>query len=468
MATSKTVKFEVGQLVKFSDYRVGRVSKIAKNGGIYVIVLGETTVLNETREELRVKKADLQLVSGILERTGDAVSVEDYVRHVIRNNISCDVSCNAERAENGAYELAHDYIPSPGCLAYCAWEGSQAAQRVMHNLGIDLVKLANLYTGKKEQSNPVVPNGGDKIEAFEAQQAIELADAAQSIEEPIQSIEEAIQWIEDTIQSIEEAAQPAAVAQESIAPMGAAAFSLESAVALADATYALRELTFSVTRHSILTAFIDVALNKNIPGYHHQVAGNLKNLMAAAFDPVHDSGGYARINTWTMAALELVVKNKDRVAKMLTQPIEAAPIKIDRVTKLGMWIDNMIDNKGPKVNDMTSAYDSCYMYDAIGKKLEAYTFVAVEVIQSGDQGEISVIPVPSFGKESTPFQEYLTAQAAIAVRKQCIDCYRPTEPDLHIYCGIVPILKTGLAMQAAVEDVLASAIGSIGSIGSLK
>lgn len=57
--------------------------------------------------------------------------------------------------------------------------------------------------------------------------------------------------------------------------------------------------------------------------------------MAAAFDPVHDSVGYARINTWTMAALELVVKNKERVAKMLNQPIEAAPVKIDRVTCLG-------------------------------------------------------------------------------------------------------------------------------------
>ena len=344
MAKSKTVKFEVGQLVEFNN-RVGRVSKIAKNGAIYVIVLGEIQGAEQAIEELRVKKADLQL-----------------------------------------------------------------------------------------------------IEASEAQQEIELADAAREIEE---------------------AAQQAAVVQESIEPIEEpiqstlALESTEESQSLADATYALRELTFSVTRHSILTAFIDVALNKDIPGYHHQVAGNLKNLMAAAFDPVHDPVGYARINTWTMAALELVVKNKDRVAKMLNQPIEAAPIKIDRVSKLGMWIDNMMSSKGAKVNDMTSAYDSCYVYDAIGKKLEACSFVVVEVIQSGDQGEASVIPVPSFGKESTPFQEYLTAQAAIAVRKQCIDCYRPTEPDLHIYCGIVPILKTGLSMQAAVEDVLASVIGSL-------
>ena len=423
MAKSKQVKFEVGQLVEFSGHRVGRVSRIAKNGAIYVVVLGETTVADQTREELRVKKADLQLVNAVLERTGDAVSVEDYVRHVIRNNISCTVSSNAKLADNGAYELAPDYIPSPGCLEYCEWKGSADAARVLELVGLDLGKLANLYTGKSK---------AEVAEVAEIQQ--------------------------DTPPVIEEPVLPAEPVQ-SIAP--AAAFSIQSAPSLADATYALRELTFSVTRHSILTAFIDVALNKNIPDYHHQVAGNIKNLMAAAFDPVHDAMGYARINTWTMAALELVVKNKDRVAKMLKQPIEAAPIKIDRVTKLGMWIDNMMNNKGPQVNDMTSAYDSCYTYDALGKKMEACMFVVVEVIQSGDQGEFSVIPLPAFGKESTPFQEYLTAQSAIAVRKQCIDCYRPTEPDLQLYCGIVPILKTGLALQAAIKDTLADVIGSL-------
>lgn len=430
---SKTVKFEIGQFVKFSGNRVGQVSRIAKNGAVYVIVLGETTVVNQTSEELRVKKADLQLISHILERTGDAVSVEDYVRHVIRNNISCNVSSNAKLADDGAYELAPDYIPSPGCLEYCEWEGSADAARVLELVGLDLVKLANLYTGKS------------KVEVVEA------------------------------AKPLEDAAQQASVMQESIAPIGepiqsplllesttpAADFSLESAVALAEATYALRELTFSVTRHSILTAFIDVALNKNIPDYHHKVASNIKNLMAAAFDPVHDPIGYARINTWTMAALELVVKNKDRVAKMLSQPIEAAPIKIDRVSKLGMWIDNMMNRNGPKVNDMTSAYDSCYMYDSGTKKVGACVFVVVEVIQSGDQGEASVIPLPMVGKESTPFQEYPTAQSAIARRKQCIDCYRPTEPDLHLYCGIVPILKTGLSMKAAIDDTLASVIDSL-------
>ena len=423
MAT-KTVKFEVGQLVLFSGPRVGRVSKIAKNGAIYVIVLGEATVLNETREELRVKKADLQLVSDILERTGDAVSVEDYIRHVIRNNISCDVSVNAELADDGAYELAPAYIPSPGCLEYCEWEGSSDAARVLELVGLDLVKLANLHTGKS------------KVEVWEAAKPIE--DAAQEIvtqspiEEPIQSTL--------ALESIEEATQ---------------------SVALADATYALRELTFSVTRHSILTAFIDMALNKDIPGYNYRVASNIKNLMAAAFDPVHDAMGYARIDTWMWAALELVVKNKERVAKMLSQPIEAAPIKIDRVTKLGMWLDKNMDSKGGAVNDLTSAYDSCYMYDAIGKKLEAYTFVVVEVIQSGDQGDASVIPLPMLGKESTPFQEYLTAQSAIAHRKQYIDYYRPTEPDLHLYCGIVPVYKTGMSTQAAVEGVLADVMGSL-------
>lgn len=381
-----TVKFEVGQLVKFSGHRVGRVSRIAKNGAIYVIVLGETTVVNPTREELRVKKADLQLV--------DAVSVDDYVRRVIRDNISCEVSCsvyfNANLADGGAYELAPDYIPSLGCLEYCAWEGSQAEQRVMDNLGIDLAKLANLYTGKKA----------------------EVVEATQS------------------------------------------AVSLDAAVALADATYALRELTFSVTRHSILTAFVDVALNKNIPGYHHRVAGNIKNLMAAAFDPVHAAGGYARINTWTMAALELVVKNKDRVAKMLNQPIEAAPIKIDRVTKLGMWIDNMMNKMGSQVNDMPSAYDSCYTYDALGKKLEAYTFVGVKVLQDLDSDTVKILPIPASC-------EHLTAQSAIALRKQYIDYYRNIEPNLSSYCGIVPIRKTGRSLQAAIEDTLANVIGSL-------
>ena len=453
---TKTAKFEIGQLVQFSGNRMGRVSRIAKNGAIYVIVLGETTVADQTREELRVKKADLQLVDDVLERTGYAVPVEYYIRQVIRNNISCAVSSNAKLADNGAYELAPDYTPSPGCLAYCAWEGSKAAQSVMRNFGIDLVKLANLYTGKKA----------------------EVEEAAKPIEEPIQSIDdtiqfmgEAIQSIEDTIQSIEEAAQQEmeeiVTQQASVVPMGEpiqSALVLESteeSQSLADTTYALRELTFSVTRHSILTAFIDVALNKNIPGYHHLVASNLKNLMAAAFDPVHDSVGYARINNWMRAALELLIKNKARVAKMLSQPIEAAPIKIDRVTKLGMWIDNMMNREGHKVNDMTSAYDSYYTYDAIGKKLHACAFVVVEVIQSGDSGEASVIPLPMVGKESTPFQEYLTAQSAIARRKQCVAHYRPTEPDLHLYTGIVPILKTGLSMQAAIDDVLASVTGSL-------
>ena len=430
---SKTVKFEVGQLVLFSGHRVGRVSRIAKNGGVYVIVLGETTVADQTREELRVKKADLQLVDDVLERTGDAVSVEGYARHVIRNNISCIVSSNAEMADDGAYKLAPDYIPSPGCLEYCEWEGSADAARVLELVGLDLVKLANLYTGKS------------KAEVGEAAKPLE--DAAQEI-----------------------APQQASVVQESIEPLGEAiqsTLSLESteesqSLALAEAKYALRELTFSVTRHSILTAFIDVALNKHIPGYHHQVAGNLKNLMAAAFDPVHDPMGYARINTWTMAALELVVKNKERVAKMLSQPIEAAPIKMDRVTKLGMWLDNMMNNKGPKVNDMNSAYDSCYMYDSIGKKLEAYTFVVVEAMQDQDSDTVKIMPIASSVNQE--FCEYLTAQSAIAVRKQYIESYRPTEPDLHLYCGIVPILKTGLPTQAAIDDMLESVMDSIKGI----
>ena len=444
---TKTVKFEVGQQVLFSGHRVGQVSRIAKNGAIYVIVIGETTVADQTREELRVKKADLQLVNDVLERAGDAVSVEDYVRHVIRNNISCAVSSNAEMADNGTYELAPDYIPSPGCLEYCKWEGSADAARVLELVGIDLVKLANLYTGKPKVEGAEIPQDPPPVVE------VEFGEAAKPIEDDAQEI----------------APQQASVVQESIAPMGEpiqSTLELESteesqSVALAEATYALRELTFSVTRHSILTAFIDMALNKDIPGYNYQVASNIKNLMAAAFDPVHDPMGYARINTWTMAALELVLKNKARVAKMLNQPIEAAPVKIDRVTKLGMWLDKNMSSNGATDNDLTSAYDSCYMYDAVGKKLEAYTFVVVEVIQSGDQGEASVIPLPWVGKESTPFQEYLTAQAAIAWRKHCIDYYRPTEPDLHLYCGIVPILKTGLATKEAVEKELASVIDSL-------
>ena len=430
---AKTVKFEVGQWVQFSGPRMGRVSKIAKNGAVYVIVLGETTVLNETREELRVKKADLQLVNDVLERTGDAVSVDDYIRHVIRNNISCDVSSNAKLADDGAYKLAPDYIPSPGCLAYCAWEGSADAARVLELVGLDLVKLADLYTGKKTQSMQTAPKGWDKIEAGQeseeivTQQEIGLSEACVEAAKPI-----------------EEAIQSAGESQS---------------VALADATYALHELTFSVTRHSILAAFIDVALNKNIPGYHHQVAGNLKNLMAAAFDPVHDSGGYARINTWMMVALELVVKNKARVAKMLKQPIEAAPIKIDRVSKLGLWIDNMMKREGAQVNDMTSAGDSCYSYDALGKKLHACAFVVVEVQQapqSGDKVKVKVIKDPM-----GYYTKHLTAQSAISARQQHGKRVHRKSPDWSSYCGIVPILKTGLSMQAAIDDTLASVIGSI-------
>ena len=419
---SKTVKFEVGQLVLFSGHRVGRVSRIAKNGAIYVIVLGETTVADQTREELRVKKADLQLVSHILERTGDAVSVENYVSHVIRNNISCVVSSNAKLADNGAYELAPDYLPSPGCLAYCAWEGSKDEARVLELVGLDLIKLANLYTGKS------------KVEVEEAIQSIEIVPQEPMVEPMVEPIQSAL-----SLESTEGS----------------------QSVALAEAAHALRELTFSVTRHSILTAFIDMALNKNIPGYNYTVASNIKNLMAAAFDPVHDSVGYARINTWTMAALELLVKNKDRVAKMLSQPIEAAPIKIDRVTKLGMWLDKNMRNGAP-VNDLTSAYDSCYRYDAIGKKLEACTFVVVEVAQVMNSNKVTMLPIPStINKE---FSEHLTAQAAIVVRKQCIDYWRQLEPGLSSYCGIVPILKTGRSLQEAIEDTMASAIDSLKGI----
>ena len=78
--------------------------------------------------------------------TGDAVSVEDYVRHVVRNNISCNVSSNAKLADNGAYELAPDYIPSPGCLEYCAWEGSSAA-RTLELVGLNLGKLGGIHLG---------------------------------------------------------------------------------------------------------------------------------------------------------------------------------------------------------------------------------------------------------------------------------------------------------------------------------
>ena len=351
---TKTVKFEVGQLVQFSGNRVGQVSRIAKNGAIYVIVIGDTTEVEQAIEELRVKKADLQLI---------------------------------------------------------------------------------------EESEEIVTR--QEIELAEA-----CADAAQEI-----------------------VPQQAPVVQESISPMvepiqSTFAFPAEESqsVALADATYALRELTFGVTRHSILTALIDVALNKNIPGYHYQVAGNIKNLMAAAFDPVHDSVGYARINTWTMTALELVVKNKARVAKMLKQPIEAAPIKIDRVTKLGMWIDYMMHREGATVNDMTSAYDSCYAYDVLGKKLHACAFVVVEVQQAMKGDKVTVMALPEF----CDYTKHLTAQSAIAVRKQYIDYYRNIEPDLSNYCGIVPILKTGLSMQAAIEYTLASAIDSIGSLKGIK
>ena len=345
MAKSKQVKFEVGQLVEFSN-RVGRVSKIAKNGAVYVIVIGETQGADQAHEELRVKKADLQLIE-----------------------------------ESGA------------------------------------------------------------------QQEIELADGADVAE---------IQ--QDMPPVIEEPVLPAEPVQSPL-DFPTADFSLESAVALAEATYALRELTFSVTRHSILTAFIDVALNKNIPEYHHhRVSSSIKNLMAAAFDPVHDSVGYARINTWTMAALELVVKNKDRVAKMLKQPIEAAPIKIDRVTKLGMWIDNMMNREGHKVNDMTSAGDSCYTYDALGKKLEVCTFVVVEAMQDQDSDTVKILPIAC---APVYYSEYVTAQSAIQMRQRFIRYYRSIKPGLDSYCGIVPILKTGLAMQAAIEDTLASVIGRL-------
>lgn len=399
---TQTVKFEVGQLVEFSGNRVGRVSKIAKNGAIYVVVLGEIQGAEQAIEELRVKKADLQLIENW-----------DHVKACLRQNIAAKVFDCRARAEPATFTLAPEYIPSRGCLNLLDWEGSPSDKALKHDWGIDLLALATEYTGKAKQSN---------------QESI--APMGESIQSPL--------------------------LLESIAP--AADFSLESANATADATYALRELTFSVTRHSILTAFIDVALNKDIPGYHHQVAGNLKNLMAAAFDPVHDAMGYARINTWMTAALELVVKNKNRVAKMLSQPIEAAPIKMDRVTKLGMWIDNMMTREGQQVNDMTSAYDSCYRYDAIGKKLEACTFVVVEVIQDPDSNKVKILPIAC---APVYYPEYLTAQSAIKMRRQFIRYYRTIEPDLHLYCGIVPVLETGLSLRAAVEDTMADVIGSL-------
>ena len=424
MAKSQAVKFEVGNYVLFSGHRVGQVSRIAKNGAIYVNVLGETTVVDQTCEELRVKKADLRHVSDMMAATGDYATEWDYVANMIRANISRKVTARVSLADDGAYELAPDYIPSPNCLEYCEWKGSKADQSALHNFGIDLVKLANLYTGKSKTESAEIPQDTPPV--------MEEPDAPA---EPVQST----------------------LALESTEPP--AASSLESAVALDNAKYALRELTFSVTRHSILTAFIDVALNKNIPGYHHQVASNLKSLMAAAFDPVHDPMGYARINMWTMAALELVVKHKDRVAKMLGQPIEAAPIKIDRVTKLGMWLDNMMNNKGPKVNDMTSAWDSCYMYDSWTKKVGACVFVVVEVAQAMGSNKVEVLPIPaSINKE---FSEHLTAQSAIAVRKQYIDYWRQLEPGLSSYCGIVPVYKTRLALQAAIEDALRATIGRL-------
>ena len=341
---SKTVKFEVGQLVEFNN-RMGRVSRIAKNGAIYVIVLGEIQGAEQAFNELRVKKADLRLI-----------------------------------------------------------EESEAQQEI------------ELATQESET----------------------CADAAQEIVAEVQEPQEPAQSPLDFPTEPKEDSQ---------------------SVALADAAYALRELTFSVTRHSILTAFIDVALNKDIPGYNYQVASNIKNLMAAAFDPAHDSGGYARINTWMMAALELVVKNKERVAKMLNQPIEAAPIKMDRVTKLGMWLDKNMQREGQQVNDLTSAYDSCYMYNPGEKKLEACAFVVVEAAQALKGAPVTMLPIPSSVNQE--FSEHLTAQSAIAVRKQYIDYWRQLEPDLASYCGIVPILKTGLSMQAAIDDTLASVINSI-------
>ena len=374
---TKTVKFEVGQLVKFSGNRVGQVSRIAKNGAIYVSVLGETTGADQTREELRVKKADLQLIEEIEEPAAQ--------QEIELSELS---------------ELAEFAEVSEACAKLAAFaEKSELAE-----FAETCAKLAETC--------------GALAELSEAPQEIEESEAQQA------SVE-----VEPTV--------------------------------LPDAVHALRELMFSVTRHSILTAFIDVALNKHIPGYHHQVAGNLKNLMAAAFDPVHDPMGYARINTWTMAALGLLVKNKERVAKMLNQPIEAAPIKIDRVTKLGMWLDKNMNSKGATGNDLTAGYDSCYMYDAVEKKLDACTFVVVEVMRDPGSNTVKILPIAC---APVCYPEYLTAQSAIHMRQRFIRYYRNIEPNLHSYCGIVPVLKTGLAMQAAIDDTMASVIDSLKGI----
>ena len=118
-----------------------------------------------------------------------------------------------------------------------------------------------------------------------------------------------------------------------------------------------------------------------------------------------------------------------------------------------------MNRQGLQVNDLTAAADSCYMYDAIGKKLETCTFVVVEVTQAMGSNKVEVLPIPaSINKE---FCEHLTAQAAIAVRKQYIDYWRQLEPGLSSYCGIVPIYKTGGSIKEAVEEMLASVIGSL-------
>ena len=59
------------------------------------------------------------------------------------------------------------------------------------------------------------------------------------------------------------------------------------------------------------------------------------------------------------------------------------------------------------------------------------------------------------------YTKHLTAQSAISARQQHGKRVHRKSPDWHIYCGIVPILKTGLSMQAAIEDTLASVIGSV-------
>ena len=116
-------------------------------------------------------------------------------------------------------------------------------------------------------------------------------------------------------------------------------------------------------------------------------------------------------------------------------------------------------SNGATVNDMTSAYDSCYMYDAIGKKLEACTFIVVEVTQDPGSNKVKILPIPS--NVNKEFSTHLTAQAAIAVRQQYVDYYRQLEPGLSSYCGVVPVYKTGLAMLATVEDMLASVSDSL-------